>query len=170
MNTAPAAPNASTDPDDSRGSLGPANAATPPGASRTAAAPRFDAKFIQDHKLLDRYLDGKLPPKGARELENWCRAHPDYLNNLKLSERAQATLKLLEASGQSVDLREPDAPWWKAPYVLIGLAAVTLVSLLAFWTMVTKYHLARSELEDTKVRIRQGPLVQPTVQDRKSVV
>jgi hypothetical protein len=126
--------------------------------------PRFDAKFIQDHKLLDRYLDGKLPPKGARELENWCRAHPDYLNNLKLSERAQATLKLLEASGQSMDLREPDAPWWKAPYVLIGLAAVTLASLLAFWTMAAKYHLARSELEDTKVRIRQGPLVQPTVQ------
>jgi hypothetical protein len=165
MNTAPAAPNASTGPDDSRSSAGPAPTATSLGApARAPAPPRFDAKFIQDHKLLDRYLDGKLPPKGARELENWCRAHPDYLNNLKLSERAQATLKLLEASGQSVDLREPDAPWWKAPYVLIGLAAVTLVSLLAFWTMVAKYHLARSELEDTKVRIRQGPLVQPTEQ------
>jgi hypothetical protein len=164
MNTAPATPDASTDPDDSRSGAGPANAAALPGASRTPAAPRFDAKFIQDYKLLDRYMDGTLPPRGARELENWCRAHPDYLNNLKLSERAQATLKLLEASGRSVDLREPDAPWWKAPYVLIGLAAVTLVSLLAFWTMAAKYHLARSELEDTKVRIRQGPLVQPTVQ------
>ena len=165
MNTAPATPNASSDLDDSRGTAGPAKAAALQGASASApAAPRFDAGFIQDHKLLDRYLDGKLPPKGARELENWCRVHPDYLNNLKLSERAQATLKLLEASGQSVDLREPDAPWWKAPYVLIGLAAVTLVSLLAFWTMAAKYHLARSELEDTKVRMRQGPLVQPAVQ------
>jgi hypothetical protein len=165
MNTVPAPANSSTDPDDSRGSPGPAKAVTPQGAStRPPTAPRFDAKFIEDHKLLDRYLDGKLPPKGARELENWCRAHPDYLNNLKLSERAQATLKLLEASGQPVDLREPDAPWWKAPYVLIGLAAVTLATLLAFWTMVAKYHLARSELEDTKTRIRQGPLVQPAVQ------
>src|ERR1700720_4553919 len=39
-------------------------------------AARFDAKFIEDHKLLDRYLEGKLPPKGARDLENWCRANP----------------------------------------------------------------------------------------------
>jgi hypothetical protein len=169
MNTAPAAPNASTDPDASTESSGPAKAAAPQGASRTPAAPRFDAKFIQDHQLLERYLDGKLPPKGARELENWCRAHPEYLNDLKLSERAQASLKLLEASGQPVDLREPAAPWWKAPYVLIGLIAVTLVSLLAFSTMVTKYHLARSELEDTKVRIRQGPLVQPAVQTIQQV-
>jgi hypothetical protein len=165
MNTATATSKAATDSDDSLASAGPAKAAAPQRASaRTSAAPRFDAKFIEDHKLLDRYLQGKLPPKGARELENWCRAHPGYLNDLKLAERAQATLKLLEASGRSMDLREPDAPWWKGPYVLIGLAVVTLATLLGFWTMVAKYHLARSELEDTKARIRQGPLVQPTVQ------
>ena len=84
---------------------------------------RFDAKFIEDHKLIDRYLENKLPFKGARDLENWCRAHPEYLNDLKLSERAQASLKLLEASGQPLDLREPEPPWWKTPYVLIGLGS-----------------------------------------------
>src|SRR3981189_3320493 len=51
------------------------------------APPRFDRKFIEDHQLVERYLDNKLPFKGARDLENWCRAHPDYLNELKLSER-----------------------------------------------------------------------------------
>ena len=158
MNTAPAAQNASEAPNDSPGSHGPASPA------RAAAPPRFDAKFIEDHKLLDRYLEHKLPPKGARELENWCRAHPEYLNELKLSERAQASLKLLEASGRALDLREPEAPWWKAPYVLIALAAITLVSLLAFWAMAAKYSFVRSELEETKVRMRQGPLVQPAVQ------
>ena len=77
--------------------------------------PRFDAKFIEDHKLIERYLENKLPFKGARDLENWCRAHPEYLNDLKLAERAQASLKLLEASGQPQDLREPKPPWWKIP-------------------------------------------------------
>jgi hypothetical protein len=165
MNTAPAAPNAPEAPNDSPDSRGPAKAAAPPASPVRGAAPaRFDAKFIEDHKLVDRYLENKLPLKGARELENWCRAHPEYLNGLKLSERAQASLKLLDASGQAVDLREPEAPWWRAPYVLIALAAIALVSLLAFWTMVAKYSLARSELEDTKDRMRQGPLVQPAVQ------
>ena len=67
-------------------------------------APRFDAKFIEDHQLIERYLQNKLPSKGARDLENWCRANPEYLEGLNLPERTQASLKLLEASGKPVDL------------------------------------------------------------------
>jgi hypothetical protein len=110
-----------------------------------------------------------LPFKGARDLENWCRAHPEYLNDLRLSERAQASLKLLEASGQSVDLREPEPPWWKHLYVLIGLGVLSLLCLIAFWALMGKYVLLRSELEDTKVRMHQGSLVQPATQTSLSV-
>src|SRR6266404_2210489 len=79
--------------------------------AQTAA--RFDAKFIEDHKLIDRYLEGKLPAKGARDLENWCRANPAYLEALNLSQRTQASLQLLEACGAPLDLTEPKPPWWK---------------------------------------------------------
>ena len=96
------------------------------------------------------------PLKGARDLENWCRAHPEYLNDLKLPERTQASLKLLEASGQPQDLGEPAAPWWKSPYVPIALAAVAFVSLLAFWALMGKYSLLRGELEDAKARVTPG--------------
>jgi len=125
------------------------------------APPRFDRKFIEDHKLVERYLENKLPFKGARDLENWCREHPDYLNELKLSEHAQTSLKLLEASGQPVDLREPQPPWWKTIHVLIGLCAVTFLSLVAFWALLGKYVLLRGELEDTRHVMNQGSLVQP---------
>jgi hypothetical protein len=125
------------------------------------APPRFDRKFIEDHKLIERYLENKLPFKGARDLENWCRAHPDYLNELKLSERAQTSLKLLEASGQPLDLREPQPPWWKTIHVLIGLGVVAALSLIAFWAVLGKYVLLRSELEDTRTLMTQGSLVQP---------
>jgi hypothetical protein len=152
MNTASAANNA------------PAANAAPAANSRAPTPPRFDAKFIEDHKLIDRYLENKLPLKGARDLENWCRAHPDYLAGLRLAERAQASLKLLEASGQTQDLREPAPPWWKTPYVLIGLGAVAFASLVAFWVLMGKYALLHSELEDTRVRMNQGSLVQPSVQ------
>jgi len=136
---------------------------------KAVAPPRFDAKFIEEHKLIDRYLENKLPLKGAVDLENWCRAHPEYLDKLKLSERAQASLKLLEASGHPVDLREPEQPWWKSPYLLAGLAAAALLSLAATWLLVGKVGLLRSELEDAKLRAKQGPLVQPAVRTEQRI-
>jgi hypothetical protein len=141
------------------------NARTAPADKSKAAAPlRFDAKFIEEHRLIERYLENKLPAKGARALENWCRDHPEYLENLKLSERAQSSLKLLDAIGRPVDLREPDEPWWKSPYVPLGLGVATLLSLAAVWALIGKYALLREELEDAQVRMRQGSLVQPAVE------
>ena len=133
-------------------------------------AARFDAKFIEDHQLIDRYLEGKLPPKGARDLENWCRANPAYLEALKLSERTQASLKLLEACGGPLDLTEPNPPWWKSPYVPIGGGVVAFVCLLGFWALFGKYALLRQELEDTRTRMHQGSLVQPAVESNMHVV
>jgi hypothetical protein len=130
-------------------------------AAPAAPPPRFDRKFIEDHKLIERYLESKLPFKGARDLENWCRAHPEFLDELKLSERAHSSLKLLEASGRPLDLREPKAPWWKNVYLLIGLGAVTALSLLAFWVVLGKYVLLHSELDDVRTQMNQGTLVQP---------
>lgn len=140
------------------------NARTISPVNPQAATPRFDRKFIEEHKLVERYLQSKLPFKGARDLENWCRAHPEYLNELKLSERAHTSLKLLEASGQPVDLGEPRPPWWKSIYVPIGLAALAFVCLVAFWVMLGKYALLRGELADTRTLMNQGSLIQPAAE------
>jgi hypothetical protein len=133
------------------------------------APPRFDRKFIEEHKLVERYLENKLPVKGARDLENWCRAHPEYLSGLQLSERAQSSLKLLEASGQPLDLREPQPPWWKSIYVTIALSVVAFLSLVAFWALFGKYEGLRSQLEDTRTLMTQGSLVQPATESTQFV-
>ena len=138
-------------------------------ATTQPVSPRFDRKFIEDHELIERYLTNKLPYKGARDLENWCREHPEYLSELNLSERAQASLKLLEHSGQQVDLTEPAPPWWKSIYVSIGVGIVAVFSLLAFWALLGKYVLLRGELEDTRTQMQQGSLVQPSVQTKLRV-
>jgi hypothetical protein len=126
-----------------------------------APAPRFDRKFIEEHQLLERYLDGKLPAKGARIFENWCRNNPDYLSELKLSERAQSSLKLLEACGRVVDLREPQPPWWQSPYVLVGMGVLTLLSLGAFAVLFGKHLVLQNRLEEARTALAQGPLTQP---------
>lgn len=140
------------------------NARTISHGKSAPVSPRFDRKFIEDHKLLERYLENKLPFKGARDLEQWCRANPDYLNNLKLSERAHASLKLLEASGRPQDLGEPKPPWWKSVYVLIALALLSLACLMACWSIAAKYGSLQSKLEDTKRVLSQGPLIQPATE------
>jgi hypothetical protein len=140
------------------------NARTVAQGKPAPVSPRFDRKFIEDHRLVERYLENKLPFKGARDLEQWCREHPDYLNELNLSERAHASLKLLEASGRPQDLGEPKALWWKSIHVLIGLGAVTFLCLVAFWSLAGKYYLLQGKLEDTKRVMSQGPLVQPATE------
>ena len=137
------------------------NARTIPQGNQSTAPPRFDRKFIEDHKLVERYLENKLPFKGARDLENWCRANPDYLNELNLSERAHTSLKLLENSGQPQDLGEPKPPWWKTIYLPIGLGVVAFLSLVAFWVLLGKFVMLRGELADTRTLMNQGSLVQP---------
>jgi hypothetical protein len=137
------------------------NARTISGGTPQSAPPRFDRKFIEDHRLVELYLENKLPFKGARDLEHWCRAHPEYLSELKIPERTQASLKLLEASGQPQDLREPQPPWWKTIYVLIGLGVVAFLSVVAFWALFGKYALLRGELEDARASVNRGSLVQP---------
>jgi hypothetical protein len=142
-----------------------ASASTPASASASApVGPRFDQKFIEEHHLIDRYLMHKLPPKGALELENWCRANPQYVEGLGLAERAEASLALLDAMGRPADLSEPKTPWWGRPPFIIGLATVTALSLLGFWALYGKLVLLRGELSETQVRLTQGPLVQPTTE------
>ena len=158
----PQAPASAEDPQAAAHTPAPAHAHAH--APATAPAPRFDRKFIEDHGLVERYLDNKLPFRGARDLENWCRAHPQYLDELKLTERAHTSLKLLEASGRSQDLGEPKLPWWKTIHALIGLCIITLVSLVAFWALFGKLALLRDELEDTRTLMTQGSLIQPATE------
>jgi hypothetical protein len=137
-----------------------------PASPRTAQipSPRFDRKFIEDHQLIERYLENKLPVKGARDLENWCRANPDYLDHLNLAQRAQSSLKLLESSGQHVDLGEPKPPWWKNTYVPIALGVMAFLSLVAFWALFGKYELLIGQLQDTRASMARGTLVQPATE------
>lgn len=140
----------------------PSGAEAPPAkASGASGALRFDRKFIEQHCLVDRYLAGKLPLKGAVELEVWCRNHPEYLEELQLSERATASLRLLEAVGRPADLTEPGTPWWKTLYFTSGLGVLTLVSLLGFFAAYGKYGYVSGQLVDARQIATQGSLAPP---------
>lgn len=123
----------------------------------------LDQAFIESQQLIERYLDGKLPYKGQRDLEAWCRAHPDYLRNARLPERTVAALKLLEASGTPQDLAEPGVPWWKKPQSLALASAIAIAALVGCAVLAGKLNLVRGRLQDAQVKLTQGALAPPGV-------
>lgn len=133
---APAAARAGAQP-----SPAPAGPAAP--AAAQPLPPVMDRDFIARNQIVERYLSGKLPIKGATEFERFCSANPELLDELGLPERVNAALRLLEAGGKPEPWREQPKRFWETPYLAIALGAAALVFLIA--TAV----LARSSSQKT---------------------
>jgi len=128
---------------------GAATAATPGDAAGiaagiAAAAPaRIDRQFIASHQIIERYLSGRLPLKGAQEFERFCREHPELLDEIGLSEHIHAALRLLESGGRTPPWEERPKRWWEKLLnlpVMAGLAGLCVV--LAATTLVSAGRLS----------------------------
>jgi hypothetical protein len=86
----------------------------------------MDRDFIARNQVVERYLSGRLPLKGATEFERFCRDNPDVLDELGLADRVNAGLRLLDASGKPEPWQEAKKPFWQKPQVTFGLAAVVI--------------------------------------------
>ena len=116
---------------------GASPAASPPAASpaSTGGAPPpaqrgpelMDRDFIARNQVVERYLSGRLPIKGATDFERFCRENPELLDELGLPERVNAALRLLEASGKPEPWAEPRKPFWQRLEILLGLLGAVLV-------------------------------------------
>jgi hypothetical protein len=93
-------------------------------------APVMDRDFIARNQIVERYLSGKLPIKGATQFERFCAEHPEMLDEIGLPERVNSGLRLLEASGKPEPWQERAKRPWEKPQILIGLAAAVLVLLV----------------------------------------
>ncbi len=87
----------------------------------------MDRDFIARNQIVERYLSGRLPLKGATDFERFCKENPQLLDELGLPERVNAGLRLLEASGKPEPWQEAPQPFWMKLPVILGLAAATLV-------------------------------------------
>ena len=107
---------------------------TPRGAEPSVAAPAapsMDRDFIIRNQIVERYLSGRLPIKGATEFERFCRENPSILDELGVPERVNAALRLLEAGGKPEPWQEPRKKLWEKPQLSIGLGAAVLVLAIA---------------------------------------
>jgi len=89
----------------------------------------MDRDFVARNQVVERYLSGKLPLKGAGEFERFCKEHPELLDEIGLPDRVNAGLRLLEAAGKPEPWQEPSKRFWHNPLVPAGLAAAVAVLL-----------------------------------------
>jgi hypothetical protein len=108
----------------------PAAAAPAAPASAAAAAAPMDRDFIARNQVVERYLSGRLPLKGATDFERFCAENPQILDEIGLPERVNAGLRLLEASGKPEPWQEAARPVWQKVQVTLGLAAAVAVFAL----------------------------------------
>ncbi len=87
----------------------------------------MDRDFIARNQIVERYLSGRLPLKGATDFERFCKDNPQMLDELGLPERVNAGLRLLEASGKPEPWQEAPQPFWGKTPVVIGLATAVLI-------------------------------------------
>lgn len=105
----------------------------------------MDVAFIQQNQIIERYLMGKLPLKGAQDFERWCRENPDTVASLGMQDRINAALQLLDAAGEPLPWAEkPLAAWQKLP-VFAGVAALAAAAVIAagvlFFKLQNRNHL-----------------------------
>jgi len=91
----------------------------------------MDRDFIARNQIVERYLSGRLPLKGATDFEKFCTDNPAVLDELGLPERVNAGLRLLEAAGKPEPWQEPAKKFWQKPHLAIGLSVTALALALA---------------------------------------
>jgi hypothetical protein len=97
----------------------------------------MDAAFIQQNQIIERYLAGKLPLKGAQDFERFCKEHPEALTSLGLADRINAALRLLDASGQPLPWAEKPIPFYQKPLTIAVVAALAGTLLIATLLLFT---------------------------------
>src|SRR5436190_16844162 len=94
----------------------PAAGAIAPGT----VAPAMDREFIIKNQIVERYLAGRLPPKGVTDFEKLIRSRPQLIDELGLPERVNAGLRLLDAAGIAEPWAEKPKSFWEKPAVSMG--------------------------------------------------
>jgi hypothetical protein len=91
----------------------------------------MDRDFIARNQVVERYLSGKLPVKGATDFEKFCADNPELLDELGLPARVNAGLRLLEAAGKPEPWQEAPKKFWEKPHLAIGLGVATIALAIA---------------------------------------
>lgn len=135
-----------------------AQAANQPAATAASGIMPMDAGFIERNQIVERYLAGKLPPRGAVDFERWCQANPGLVESLGLTDRINAALRLLDASGQPLPWTEKKRRFYEQPLAFAGAAALALILAVSTLMLLSRAQDAERQVTLLERQVADRPL------------
>jgi hypothetical protein len=90
----------------------------------------MDREFIIKNQIVERYLAGRLPPKGVTDFERLIRTRPELIEELGLADKVNAGLRLLDAAGIAEPWAEKEKKVWEKPVFGMAAAALAIAALI----------------------------------------
>jgi hypothetical protein len=118
----------------------------------------MDRDFIEKNQIVERYLTGRLPPKGVADFERVCRGDPRLVEELRLADRVHSAIRLLEASGQPEPWAEKPRAFWEKPPFIGAAAALAVTFLVATILLFVKVRTAEALIAELETAIVERPI------------
>lgn len=132
---------------------------TPDSAGTGAPGSAMDAAFIERNQIVERYLSGRLPARGAGDFERFCKQHPELLTAIGLPERINAGLRLMDVAGHPEPWAEKKTPFYQKPLAIAGLAALSGTLLIATLMLLLSNGAQQNQIAVLEDQIRNQPLL-----------
>jgi hypothetical protein len=129
----------------------------------------MDREFIIKNQIVERYLAGRLPPKGVTDFERLIRARPELIEELGLANKVNAGLRLLDAAGVAEPWAEKPKKVWEQPWFGFGSAAVALVALIGCAALAMQISSRDQRITKLTQETQERPIA-PSTQKRTVLV
>jgi hypothetical protein len=136
-----------------------------PAAPPPAPVVKLTREQVVLEHMVEHYLQGSLPLKQKIELETFCRDNPQYLDEIKLSTRMNAGLKLIEAAGRPEPWNEKPPRFWHSDWFAALAVAATLIVAVVAWQFHSRADFFERQAAEADRRLRELPML-PAAKDR----
>jgi len=143
----------------------PTAAAAAPGMP----APAMDREFILKNQIVERYLAGRLPPKGVTDFEKLIRSRPQLIEELGLADKVNAGLRLLDAAGIAEPWSEKPKKFWEKPAFTMGAAGLAVAAVLGCLVLAMQVSSRDAMIAKQKAENIERPIA-PSTQKRTVIV
>lgn len=133
------------------------------------AAPAMDREFILKNQIVERYLAGRLPPKGVTDFERLIRSRPELIEELGLADKVNAGLRLLDAAGVAEPWAEKPKKFWEKPAYTFAAAGLALAALIGCAVLAMQVSSRDTRIEKLTRDVAERPIA-PSTQKRTILV
>ena len=131
--------------------------------------PAMDREFIIKNQIVERYLAGRLPPKGVTDFERLIRSRPQLIEELGLADRVNAGLRLLDAAGVAEPWAEKQKKFWEKPAFTFLAAGLAVAALIVCAVLASQLSSRDSQIARLKQENHDRP-VTPSARKRTIIV